>query len=171
MMCGFVCLIINCFSSCFIMAQGESGRQRTFLELSLQTVSLVSNFLAPVTSICADIQLFRELKKTETDTDSSGEDGRGSGGNLIMMISSECLKQKAFCSICILRKSIDCEVACVKYTDTSSAAMQRRASESPKHNGGTNGHRCGNRPSSLSNVLKVKSRAWCVCVCTVPWSD
>lgn len=77
---GLVCLIINCFSSCFIMAQGESRRQRTFLELSLQTVSLVSNFLAPVTSICADIQLFRELKKTETDTaDSSGEEGAGGG--------------------------------------------------------------------------------------------
>lgn len=43
MICGFVCLTVNCFSSCFIMAQGKSKRQRTFLELRLQTVSLVSN--------------------------------------------------------------------------------------------------------------------------------
>lgn len=50
MSCGFVCLSVNCFSSCFIMAQGESRRQRTFLELRLQTVSLVSNLLAPITS-------------------------------------------------------------------------------------------------------------------------
>lgn len=60
------------FSSCFIMAHGERRRQRTFLELRLQTVS---NFLAPVTSICADVQLFGALKKTETDTDGSSSGG------------------------------------------------------------------------------------------------
>lgn len=30
--CGFVCLAVNCFSSRFIMAQGENRRQRTFLD-------------------------------------------------------------------------------------------------------------------------------------------
>lgn len=49
-LCGFVCLAVNCFASCFIMAQGESRRQRTFLERRLQTVSLVSNLLALITS-------------------------------------------------------------------------------------------------------------------------
>lgn len=49
--------------------KGESRRPRTFLELRLQTVSLVGNLLTPVTSHV----LFRysELKKQENDTDSS----------------------------------------------------------------------------------------------------
>lgn len=42
------------------------------------------------------------------------------------------------------------------------------SSFSTKHNGSTNGHRWGGKPSRLPNVLKVKSRAWCVCVCPVP---
>lgn len=49
--------------------KGGSRRPRTFLELRLQTVSLVGNLLTPVTSHV----LFRysELKEQENDTDSS----------------------------------------------------------------------------------------------------
>lgn len=42
------------------------------------------------------------------------------------------------------------------------------SSFSSEHNGSTHGHRWGGRPSRLPNVLKVKSSAWCVCVCPVP---
>lgn len=75
--CVSVRLIINCFSSRFIMARGESTRRRTFLELRLQSVS---NFLATVTSICADVQLFGGLKKTETDPDGSSSSSGGERG-------------------------------------------------------------------------------------------
>lgn len=67
-LCCFVYLTVNCFSFCFIIAQGESRRQRTFLELRQQTVSLVSNLLAPITSnvqtYSTAVQRFRE---TETE--------------------------------------------------------------------------------------------------------
>lgn len=71
-LCGLVPLAVNCFSSRFIMAQGESRRQRTFLERRLQTASLVSNLLAPITSNRTDIQLFSESEKhRQTSTGSS----------------------------------------------------------------------------------------------------
>ena len=66
--CGFGCLTVNCFSFCFIIAQGESRRQRAFLELRKQTVSLVSNLLVLITSnektYCTAVQRVRE---TETE--------------------------------------------------------------------------------------------------------
>lgn len=54
------------------MTQGESKRQRTFLELRLPTVSLVSNLLAPVTS---NVQMFRGLKGKQREGVSSREVG------------------------------------------------------------------------------------------------
>lgn len=67
-----LCLAVNCFSSCFIMAQGESRRQRTFLELRLQTVSLVSNLLAPITSNVQTYSCSESLRnRDKTDADSS----------------------------------------------------------------------------------------------------
>lgn len=50
------------------MAQGENRRQRTYLELKLHTVSLVSNLLAPITSnvqtnSCSESQRNREKQR------------------------------------------------------------------------------------------------------------
>lgn len=168
----------------------KRGSRRPFLELRLQTVSLVGNLLTPVTSHV----LFRysELKKQENYTDSSHFLGFffviNIFPNLFQLFLSSwsdfaqedatittrlwnctsthtyftCSQPFFFTRFCL--PVIPQDFACI-----SSFCLSWFLIFCPWWRS-TNRHRCI-RPNGLFNVLKVKSRAWWLCVLPVPYPD
>lgn len=165
--------------------KGGSRRPRTFLELRLQTVSLVGNLLTPVTSHV----LFRysELKEQENDTDSSNLFGFfliiNIFPNLIQLFVSSwsdfaqedatitdrlwnCTTTHTY----MLPNNFFClPVIPQDFSCLSSFCLSWFLIFCPWWHS-TNRHRCI-RPNGLFNVLKVKSRAWWLCVLPVPYPD
>lgn len=130
-------LIINCFSSHFIMAHG-GGEQKTGSVFRTPSADCEQFFIPGYVNMCRRTAVGRPEENRRQIQTAAGAGaaavgwggGAGGGRASILMISH------AFCTVCIPRRNLwDGKVTLVGRTDKCSGAAQGRASECPGQSG------------------------------------